>query len=81
MGQTSLPRAAGASSTAAGLNSKTVCDAFIAPSAPAHEVYLRDDWCFQKNEIMHLTDDSRYVIVMVKEIDHDTSRVKQRNLS
>ena len=31
--------------------------------------------------IMHLTDGARYAIVMVKEIDHDTRRVKQRNLS
>jgi hypothetical protein len=31
--------------------------------------------------IMHLTDSARYVIVMVKEIDHDTRRIKQPDLS
>lgn len=31
--------------------------------------------------IMHLTDSARYAIVMVKEIDHDTRRIKQCDLS
>jgi hypothetical protein len=34
-----------------------------------------------KNAIMHLTDSGPYVIVMAKEIDHDTRRIKQPDLS